>query len=94
MWGQLSKQEKQEAERTKTRASQEGKQFVPWTPAIKRAFEQANIATDNIHISNEGDEEHLDRLKRDELYALAQQQGINGRSEMNKKELLRALKES
>jgi hypothetical protein len=95
VWQQLSKQEKKEAERTKTQASKEGKQFVPWTPAIKQAFEDANIATDNIHVEQDGDQkENLDEMNRDELYELAQQNDIHGRSEMNKQELLRALKDS
>lgn len=84
VWEQLSKKEKEEAERTKTRASKDGKQFVPWTPAIKQAFEDADIPTDNISI-------HEDEDSKDELYEQAQALDIEGRSQMSKDELKKAI---
>jgi len=84
VWEKLSDQEKKEAERTKTRASKEGKQFVPWTPAIKKAFEDANIATDKLQIEDE-------EYSREELYDEAQELDISGRSQMRKEDLQQAV---
>ncbi len=87
VWEQLSAKEQEEAERTKTRASKDGKQFVPWTPAIKKAFEKADIPTDNIAV-------HEVDLTKAELYKKAQALNIEGRSNMNKEELKKAIQKS
>lgn len=85
VWDQLSKKEKEEAERTKTQASKDGKQFVPWTPAIKQAFEDADIPTDHISIHEGGN-------SKEDLYQQAQELDIEGRSQMSKDELKKAIK--
>lgn len=87
VWEKLSDQEKKEAERTKTRASKEGKQFVPWTPAIKKAFEDANITTDNLQLEDE-------ESSKEELYDEARELNISGRSQMSKEDLKQAVQEA
>ena len=82
VWSQLSDKEKQEAERIKQKASQEGEQYVEWTPAIKRAMEKAGYADD------------ADKPTKQELYEQAQDLDLDGRSQMNKAELQAAIKEN
>lgn len=76
VWDKLSDKEKQEAEETKEQASKEGKQYVEWTPAIKRA----------IHEVENGSEP-----SKRELYEQAKALNIKGRSKMSKDELLKAI---
>ena len=85
VWEQLNKSEKEEAEKTKKRASKNGEQYVPWTPAIKKAFEKANIATDKIKVHEEV------TATKDALYEKAKELDIEGRSKMSKKELQKAI---
>jgi cell pole-organizing protein PopZ len=84
VWEQLNEQEKKEAEKTKTSASRDGKQYVPWTPAIKKAFEKANIATDKLSVED-------DEPSRDEIYEKAKSLDIAGRSKMSEQELRKAV---
>jgi len=86
VWEQLTQEEKKEAERTKKRASKDGKQFVPWTPAIKKAFEDADISTHDISVKDT-------EPTQEELYSEAQDLDIEGRSNMSKKELQKAVNE-
>ena len=82
VWKRLSPEEKQAAERIKQQASQEGEQYVEWTPAIKRAMASAGYTED-------GTEEPT----KQELYEQAQQLEIEGRSQMNKAELQEAVED-
>ncbi|MFP4338891.1 MAG: Rho termination factor N-terminal domain-containing protein [Cyclobacteriaceae bacterium] len=86
VWNKLSDKEKREAERTKQKASKEGKQFVPWTNAIKRAFEEANLSTS-------GEIEEDETKDKETLYNKARQLDIKGRSQMNKQELQKAIEQ-
>ena len=47
VWEKLSDAEKQEAEQFKQEASRQGKQYVEWTPAIKRAMAEAGYSEAN-----------------------------------------------
>ncbi|QDV38506.1 hypothetical protein [Tautonia plasticadhaerens] len=90
VWQALSDEERREAERTKTTKSKAGKQYVPWTPAIKRAFEeveQGGSASD----SKSGSPGSGSPMTRDELYDRAKQLGVSGRSRMTKVQLRRAI---
>lgn len=82
VWEKLSKSEKQEAERIKQEASKEGKQYVEWTPAIKRAMAEAGYT--------ESDSEPTKK----ELYQEAQELDIDGRSQMDKDELREAVSDA
>jgi len=82
VWEQLSEEEKKEAKRTKEKASKEGEQYVEWTPAIKRAFQQAGYAEDGSPLTKE------------DLYEQAQELDIDGRSEMSKEELQQAVQQA
>ncbi|WP_138501366.1 Rho termination factor N-terminal domain-containing protein [Nostoc sp. PA-18-2419] len=77
VWDKLSDEEKQQAEQTKEEASKEGKQHVEWTPTIKRAMHEV--------------EEKSEPSKR-ELYDQAKALNIQGRSKMNKDELVKAIR--
>lgn len=80
VWDQLSEAEKKEAKQTKEEASKQGKQFVEWTPAIKRAMEEAGYTA---HENSEP--------TKQELYEQAQELDISGRSKMDKNELQEAI---
>lgn len=80
VWERLSAEEKQAAESIKQQASQEGEQYVEWTPAIKRAMAEAGY-------TEKGTEEPT----KQELYERAQQLEIDGRSQMDKAELQEAV---
>lgn len=82
VWEQLSEEEKKEAKRTKEEASKKGEQHVAWTPAIKRAFREAGYAEDGS------------ALTREDLYEEAQELDVEGRSQMNKDKLQRAIQEA
>lgn len=82
VWERLSESEKKEAEQIKQQASREGKQYVEWTPAIKRAMQEAGYS--------ESDNEPT----KQELYQQAQELDIDGRSQMNKDELQDAIAEA
>lgn len=75
----MSESEKTEAERIKQKASREGKQYVEWTPAIKRAMAEAGYS------------ESDNQPTKKELYEEAQELDIDGRSQMNKNELRQAV---
>ncbi|MGV2830332.1 hypothetical protein [Myxosarcina sp. GI1(2024)] len=79
VWQLLSESEKTEAERIKQKASREGKQYVEWTPAIKRAMAEAGYS------------ESDNQPTKKELYEEAQELDIDGRSQMNKNELRQAV---
>ena len=76
VWEKLSDEEQKEAEQTKKEASQRGDQYVKWTPAIKRAMQEAG------YTSNEDSE-----LTKQELYEEAKALDVSDRSKMNKDEL-------
>ena len=80
VWSRLSKEEKQEAERIKQQASRQGEQYVEWTPAIKRAMAEAGYADDTA-----------EEPTKQELYEQAQELDIDGRSQMDKAELQKAV---
>lgn len=80
VWNRLSESEKQEVEQRKQKQSQNGEQYVEWTPAVKRAMAEV-----------EGDEENLADLTKSELYDMARDRDLSGRSNMNKDELIAAL---
>lgn len=82
VWRQLSNEEKKEAIRTKEKASQKGEQHVSWTPAIKRAFREAGYAEDGS------------QLTKEDLYEEAQELNVEGRSQMSKDELKKAVQEA
>jgi hypothetical protein len=84
VWQALSDDERREAERTKTTKSKAGKQHVPWTPAIKRAFDRLEGGRS---LSGSGGGSST----RDELYEQAKRLGVSGRSKMSKAELQRAI---
>lgn len=79
VWDKLSQQEKQEAEQIKQKNSQKGEQYVEWTPAVKRAMAEVKSAGEPT---------------KQELYQQAQELGIEGRSKMNKSELLKAVQKA
>ncbi|MFP4007676.1 MAG: Rho termination factor N-terminal domain-containing protein, partial [Spirulinaceae cyanobacterium] len=83
VWNRLSESEKQEVEQCKQKQSQNGQQYVEWTPAVKRAMAEI-----------EQDEDSLADLTQAELYDLARDRDISGRSNMNKNELISALGQS
>ena len=80
VWSRLSKEEKQEAERIKQQASRQGEQYVEWTPAIKRAMAEAGYADNTV-----------EEPTKQELYERAQELDIDGRSQMDKAELQKAV---
>ncbi len=84
VWEKLSDAEKREAERTKTKGSKSGEQYVDWTPAIKRAMAEAGYAPDN---ADDGEAEPTKK----ELYEEAKVLDVEGRSTMNKPELRQAV---
>ena len=79
VWERLSESEKKEAERSKQAASRKGQQYVEWTPAIKRVMAEAGYS-----------DRHNEPTKQ-ELYQQAQELDIDGRSQMNKDELVKAV---
>ena len=84
VWQRLSKEEKKEAEKIKQKASKQGKQYVEWTPAIKRAMAEAGYSETDT----------ADEPTKQELYEQAQQLDIEGRSKMDKAELQEAVKDN
>lgn len=78
-WQRLSPEEKAETDRAKRRGSREGRQYVPNPPAAKRAARQAR-------------QPPLEARTKKDLYEDARRRGIEGRSKMNKGELVRALR--
>ena len=83
VWSRLSKEEKQEAERIKQQASRQGEQYVEWTPAIKRAMAEAGYADNTV-----------EEPTKQELYERAQELDIDGRSQMDKAELHKAINDA
>ena len=81
VWRKLSDEERRQAERTKTTRSKLGKQHVPWTAAIRRAFAEVEGRSDGSP-------------SKAELYERARSLDIPGRSRMNKQELEQAIKEA
>lgn len=81
VWERLSDAEKEEVEQMKQQASGEGEQYVEWTPAVKRAMEEAGYTS----------EESSAKQTKQELYQQAQELDIDGRSKMNKDELKEAV---
>jgi hypothetical protein len=82
VWERLSEEEKREAEESKKQASQKGQQYVEWTPAIKRAMEAVGYGSE---------EEDTGEATKQELYDQAQELEIEGRSQMDKAELRKAI---
>ena len=82
VWEQLNEDEKKEAKRTKEEASKKGEQHVAWTPAIKRAFREAGYAEDGS------------KLTKEDWYEEAQELDVEGRSQMSKDELKKAVQEA
>ncbi|ALF52343.1 hypothetical protein ACX27_04935 [Nostoc piscinale CENA21] len=80
VWDKLSDAEKQEAEQIKEKASKEGKQHVEWTPAIEKAM--AEVEHQSHH-----------EPSKQELYEQAKSLNIQGRSNMTKDELKKAIDE-
>ena len=87
VWAKLSAEERREAERTKTTRSRAGKQHVPWTDAIKRAFDELEGGgpTSGSSVGDDGE-------SREQLYAQAKELGISGRSKMTKAQLREAIR--
>ena len=83
VWKKLTQSEKQEAKRSKEKASKQGEQYVEWTPAIKRAMREAGYSVDDD-----------DEPTKQELYEQAQELEISDRSKMSKEELADAVSEA
>ena len=83
VWERLSESEKQEAEQIKQKASRQGQQYVEWTPAIKQAMAETGYS----------DRDDSNQPTKQELYQEAQELDIDGRSKMNKQDLVEAIKE-
>ncbi len=90
VWDKLSEKEKDEAERTKERASKKGEQHVDWTPAVRRAMD--DYEREQHKGGADGDQDHAPSKR--ELDERAKELGISGRSTMNKEELARAVNEA
>ena len=84
VWDKLSDEEKRKAEEIKQKASKEGEQYVEWTPAIKKAMEEAGYA----QTDDSGE------ITKQELYQQARELDINGRSKMDKAELQKAVRDN
>ena len=80
-WERLSEEEKREVEEKKRSASQKGEQYAEWTPAVKRVMRE-------IQQSDESE------LTKRELYQKAQELDIEGRSKMDKSQLLEAVEKA
>ena len=83
VWDRLSDEEKKEAEEQKKEGSEEGDQFVQYTPAVRRAMQEAGI----IEGENGGP-------TKEALYDQAQELRVEGRSQMSKDELEEAVREA
>lgn len=83
VWDQLSDREKAEAERTKEEASKHGEQHVELPPAAKKAMHDY-----------EHDSEDDRSVTKEELYEQAKALHIEGRSKMNREELLSAIEQA
>ncbi|MGF1535826.1 MAG: Rho termination factor N-terminal domain-containing protein [Elainellaceae cyanobacterium] len=88
VWERLSEDEKKEANATKKDGSEDGEQYVDWTPAIKRAMKEAGYINDD-----DSDNSGLAEQTKQELYERAKAEEISGRSKMDKDELINALKQ-
>ncbi len=88
-WDRMSEQEKEETERKKREGSLDGKQYVPNTEAAQSARREARDRS-----GDEADHRPYDQRTRRELYDLAKERQIDGRSTMTKSELIEALRES
>lgn len=104
VWDQLSESEKEEAERSKEAASQRGLQHVEWTPAVKAVMERFEAEFEAEHDSaqnpqsakdddSENPEEDMpeEKKSKQELYNQAKQLNVEGRSKMNRQELIEAI---
>ncbi|WP_169978315.1 hypothetical protein [Tautonia rosea] len=100
VWESLSDDEKREAERTKTTQSMKGKRRVPWTDAIKRAFdrleqdETKGTTRSKRPTSTSSSARSQDGPTRKELYERARELDVSGRSRMTKAQLQRAIDEA
>lgn len=92
VWQRLSEAEKEEAEKTKERASQKGKQYVDWTPAIQRAMQEVGYTSDDS--PDQGQQSQPDEISKEELYNRARDLDIEGRSQMDKNELKAAVSDA
>lgn len=86
-WDLLSDAEKQRAQQKKRQGDARGRQYVENTVAAKAARAYVDHGD-----ASELSQDQLMRLKKDELMDLAQQQGVEGRSSMNKPQLARSLR--
>lgn len=84
-WDKLDEAEKEEAERTKEKASKEGKQHVEWTPAVKKAMSEVERGANQTHRQEQ---------TKNELYEKARELDVEGRSQMNKPELSQAIEKA
>lgn len=80
VWDELTKKEKEEVEKKKKKASKKGKQYVEWTPAVKKKMKKLGYSTGTD-----------DEPSKKELYDKAKELDISGRSKMSKKELKEAV---
>lgn len=90
VWDKLTEKEKQEAERSKEQASEQGHQHVEWTPAIKKAMDDYEAEFEHSHADASGNSDP-DELSQQALYEQAKALHIEGRSKMNKQQLLDAV---
>lgn len=82
VWRMLSAEERREAERTKRRADESGRQIARWPPGVRRAMVAVGAA--------QGDPM---RLRRDELLTFARRLKIRGISGLKKADLVKALQD-
>jgi hypothetical protein len=74
-WARLSPAERAQAERAKRRAEKEGRQRAKWPPAVRRVMRQLG----------------RESASKAELYERAKELGVEGRSQMSRAELERAI---
>lgn len=85
VWKQLSDDEREAACTSKKSGSQDGEQYVSWTPAITRVMKDLGYI--------DGSEETLADLTKAALYRKAKGRDISGRSTMDKGDLVDALQD-
>ena len=81
VWDKLTDEEKQEAEKTKVKGSKNGEQHIPYTKAVKKAFQEVK-------------EEAKKEPTKEDLYKQSQKLNIEGRSKMTKEELKKAIEKA
>ncbi len=92
VWDKLSDSEKQEAEKSKQKASKAGQQHVDWPAAVQKAMDEfkreqnQSKGSDSSRSTGSSDEP-----TKHDLYEQAQELEISGRSSMSKDELKQAV---